>query len=201
MCDTLYTITRMERDDRQLIASAIAGDDDAFAFLVTRHLPAVYNFAYRFGGKEEADDIAQETFFKIWKNLKKFRPEENFKTWMFSIARNTTIDYMRKKRDIAFSNFENADGENFLEETLTDTEPLADEIFARAEKEKRLEKFLAKLSPLYREVLILHYQNNFTFEEIGQILKKPLHTIKSQHRRALIILRTLITQDYPVYTG
>ncbi len=191
MCDTLYTITRMERDDRQLIASAIAGNDDAFAFLVHRHLPAVYNFAYRFGGKEEADDIAQETFFKIWKNLKKFRPEENSKTWMFSIARNTTIDHMRKKRDIAFSNFENADGENFLEETLTDTEPLADEIFARAEKEKRLEKFLAKLSPLYREVLILHHQNNFTFEEIGQILKKPLHTVKSQHRRALEHLRDL----------
>ncbi|MCX6736293.1 MAG: sigma-70 family RNA polymerase sigma factor [Candidatus Parcubacteria bacterium] len=183
----------MERDDRQLIASAIVGDDDAFAFLVHRHLPAVYNFAYRFGGKEEADDIAQETFFKIWKNLKKFRPEENFKTWMFSIARNTTIDHMRKKRDITFSNFENADGENFFEETLTDTEPLADEIFARAEKEKHLEKFLAELPPLYREVLILHYQNNFTFEEIGQILKKPIHTVKSQHRRALEQLRGLFS--------
>jgi len=182
----------MERDDRQLIADTLNGNDDAFAFLVHRHLSAVYNFAYRFGGREEADDIAQETFFKIWKNLKKFRPEENFKTWMFQIARNTTIDHMRKKRDITFSKFENEEGENFLEETLADTEPLADEIFARAEKEKHMEKMFAELPPLYREVLILHYQNNFTFEEIGQILKKPLHTVKSQHRRALILLRNIL---------
>lgn len=93
----------MERDDKRLITDAIQGDDDAFAFLVQRHLSAVYNFAYHFAGKEEADDIAQETFLKIWKNLKKFRPGENFKTWMFAIARNTAIDHMRKKRESVFS--------------------------------------------------------------------------------------------------
>jgi RNA polymerase sigma-70 factor (ECF subfamily) len=190
----------MERSDRQLIADALKGDDDAFAFLVHRHLSAVYNFAYRFGGRDEADDIAQETFFKVWKNLKKFHPDGNFKTWLFQIARNTTIDHMRKKRDLAFSKFENAEGENFLEETLADTEPLADEIFARAEKEKHLEKTIEKLSPIYREVLLLYYQNNFTFEEIAKILKKPLDTVKSQHRRALERLRKLLggsasTQD------
>jgi RNA polymerase sigma-70 factor (ECF subfamily) len=184
----------MERDDRQLIADALAGDDDAFAFLVHRHLSAVYNFSYRFGGREDADDIAQETFFKVWKNLKKFRPDGNFKTWLFQIARNTTIDCMRKKRDVTFSRFENEEGENFLEETLADNEPLADEIFARAEERKRVEKLLEELPPLYREVVILHHQHDFTFEEIGNILKKPLDTVKSQHRRALILLREMLTK-------
>ncbi len=179
----------MERDDKRLIADAIQGDDDAFAFLVQRHLSAVYNFAYHFAGKEEADDIAQETFLKIWKNLKKFRPEENFKTWMFAIARNTAIDHMRKKRESVFSDFADSEGENFLEDSLADTEALADEIFARAEEKRHLEKQIEELPPLYREALLLRYQSDFTFEEIGLILKKPLHTVKSQHRRALLLLR------------
>jgi len=99
---------------------------------------------------------------------------------------------MRKKRDVAFSKFENEEGENFLEETLADTEPLADEIFALAEERKHTEKLLEELPPLYREVIILHYQNNFTFEEIGNILKKPLNTVKSRYRRGLILLRKML---------
>jgi len=161
----------MERDDRKLIVDYLNGDDGAIALLIGRHLKGVFNFIRRLVGKsEEAEDIAQETFLKIWRIIKKYRQGENFKTWLFTIARNTAIDYMRKKRNFAFSDFENDEGENALTESLTNTEPLPDEIFAKAEEKKLLEYALDKLSLPHRETLLLHYNEHLTFNEIGKVL-------------------------------
>jgi RNA polymerase sigma-70 factor (ECF subfamily) len=99
---------------------------------------------------------------------------------------------MRKKRELAFSTFNTEDGENFLADTVPDTEPLPPEIFEQAENKKIVENLLEKISPDYREVLLLHYTNEFTFEDIGKILNKPLDTVKSQHRRALILLKKML---------
>jgi RNA polymerase sigma-70 factor (ECF subfamily) len=134
----------------------------------------------------------QETFFKVWKNLKKFRQGENFKTWIFTIARNTAIDFLRKRKEYVFSDFENAEGGNYVADTLTDPEPLPDALVETLEREKLLEELLSKISPQYREVLMLRYHEDLTFEEIGKVLDKPLDTVKSQHRRALIELRKII---------
>src|SRR3989344_9125014 len=148
----------MERNDQKLIVDYLNGDDGAIAFLIDRHLKGVFNFIRRLAGnREEAEDITQETFLKMWRNLKKYRLGDNFKTWLFTIARNTAIDYMRKKRNFAFSDFENDEGENALTESLTDLEPLPDEIFARAEEKNSLKNALNKLSPPHRETLLLHY--------------------------------------------
>ena len=193
----------MERNDQQLIADYLNGNEDTVAILIDRHLKAVFNFTYRLVGKsEDAEDITQETFLKMWRNLKKYRQGENFKTWLFTIARNTAIDWLRKKKSFVFSDFsagsgsasggENGDDYNPFAETLTDTEPLPDEIFAKAEEKKFLENALTKLSPAHREVLLLHYGEYLTFDEIGKILDQPLNTVKSRHRRALIELREII---------
>ena len=133
----------MQRNDQQLIADYLNGDDGAITILIDRHLKTVFNFTYRLIGKqEEAENIAQETFLKMWRNLKKYRQGENFKTWLFTIARNTAIDWLRKKKSIAFSNFENEKDENAFAESLTDPEPLPDEIFARAEEKTLLDNAL-----------------------------------------------------------
>jgi len=128
----------------------------------------------------------------MWRNLKKYRLGENFKTWLFTIARNTAIDYMRKKRNFAFSDFENDEGENALTESLTDLEPLPDEIFAKAEEKKLLEYALDKLSLPHRETILLYYNEHLTFDEIGEILDQSINTVKSRHRRALLKLRGLL---------
>ncbi len=178
----------MKKDEGRLVADYIAGDDSAVAILIDLNLKTIFNFAHRLtGNSEDAEDVAQETFLKMWRNLKKYRRGENFKAWLFTIARNTAIDLMRKRKSLAFSIFENDEGGNELTESLIDIEPLPDEIFAKAEEKGWLKNTLDKLSPKHQEVLILHYNENFTFDEIGGILGKSLNTAKSRHRRAVIL--------------
>ncbi len=176
--------------DEELVAAYLSGDNQAFANLVNRYLKPVYNFIYRFCGNQfEAEDIAEESFIKLWRHIKKFRQGEKFKTWFFTIARNTAIDHMRKKKHIPFSQFENDDGENFIEETIADTEPSAEALFERSENKALVEGLLEELPVYYKEVLYLYYNEELTLEEISQVMKKSLNTIKSQHRRAIGVLR------------
>ena len=183
----------MEKNDASLIRDYLEGEDKAFEVLTRRHLKSIYNFALRFTGrKEEAEDIAQETFFKVWKNIKSYREGENFKAWLFKIARNNAIDYFRKKKSLDFSDFEDEDGGNYFESNLPDLGPLPDEIIKKSEDGELAKKLLAGLAPKEREVIILHYYNGLTFQEIGEITAESLNTVKSRYRRALIKLREII---------
>lgn len=188
----LRFISRMiEQTDQQLIAAYQNGDEQAFTELVNRHLTPIYHFVYRLtGNPHEADDITQDTFFKVWQHLKNYRTGDNFKTWLYTIARRTAIDWFRKKKHIPFAAFENEEGDNALTETLADIEPLPDELAERAHDYAFVENLLARVPSAYREILTLHYEEGLTFEDIGRIVNKPLNTVKSQHRRALILLRT-----------
>lgn len=180
----------MQVEDDKLIENSIEGDVTSFEVLVNRYLKSIYIFVSNFSGlKEESGDIVQETFLKVWKNLSKYKKGESFKAWLFAIARNTAIDFMRKRKDLVFSDFDNEDGENVLTDTLADNDPLPDEVSINIEQVDKLKEILKTLRPIYREILILHYEQDLTFEEIAKILKKPMNTVKSNHRRALIELR------------
>jgi len=183
--------------DEQLVVDYLKGDEKSLEILIHRYLKPIYNFVYRYvGDKEQADDITQIVFVKAWKNLKKFHFRSNgsaFKIWIFQIAKNTALDFLRKKKTIPFSEFENTQGENIIMETLRDPLPLAPEILEKADIAKSLNGAMEKLSLTYRMVLFLHYNDHFTFREIAEILGEPLNTVKSQHRRALLILKKLLT--------
>jgi RNA polymerase sigma-70 factor (ECF subfamily) len=189
-------ILRMEQTDAELIQATIDGDAGAFSVLVGRYSRDVYGFVF-FMAKNvsDAEDITQETFVKVWKNLKKFKPEQRFKSWLMTIARNTTIDYIRKRRHAVFSDFDDEEGSNAIVETLADDERLADEIASIAESAEQTTEAVSKLSDIYRSVLALRYESGLSFEEISKILKKPVNTVKSQHRRALIALRKIVTDE------
>ena len=127
-------------EDKQLIKNYLGGDEESFSILLDRYLKYIYNFAYRLcGNKGDAEDITQDTFLKVWKKIKNYNGKNSFKTWLFTIARNTTIDYLRKKKDFKFSDFDTEEG-NFIEDTLTDTEILQDDLLARKENRNNFEK-------------------------------------------------------------
>lgn len=184
----------MDHSDESLIAAYVRGGHEPFfEELVARHLGGVYSFALRLvGDGEAAQDLSQEIFVKAWSNLKKFDPAlASFKTWLMRIARNACVDYLRKKRHVPLSAFDSPEG-NPLVESARDEAPLPDEIFARAGDADELGEAVAKLSTPHREVLLLHYQEGLTFDEIGTVLGTPSNTVKSRHRRALHQLRGLL---------
>src|SRR3989344_1965862 len=102
----LYNLDSM-KSDSQLISEYLEGNDRSLTVLADRHLPAVYNFAFSLTRDSQmAEDVAQESFIKAWKNIRRFMTTKNFQTWLFSITRNTAIDKLRQKREVAFSAFE-----------------------------------------------------------------------------------------------
>lgn len=183
----------MVADDDVLIVKTLEGDESAFAKLMERYLAPVYNFALGLTGKkEDAEDIAQEALFKAWKNLKRFKIGASFKTWLFSIARNTMIDYARKKKPALFTELAHPDAHEEFEHGLADSASNAEIDFDTAIESESLYAALEMLSPPYREVLLLHYKEDLSLKEISDILKIPLNTVKSRDRRALQALRAAL---------
>jgi RNA polymerase sigma-70 factor, ECF subfamily len=179
----------MNQEDNKLIENFLSGEVIAFEILLKKYLTPTYNFIFRFTKERTlAEDLAQETFLKAWKNLKRYDKSRNFKTWLFTIAKNTTYDYFKKKKTTPFAFFENEEGYNKLEKIADEESNLA-EIIGKKELEKELGKKLEKLPDEYRLLLLLRYKDGFTLSEIGEILGRPYNTIKSQHQRALISLK------------
>jgi RNA polymerase sigma-70 factor (ECF subfamily) len=188
--------------DEEIILLYKNGDEEALKVLIARYTTPLYNFTARLTNKNDASDIVQEIFIKVWKNIQRFNPlKASFKTWIFTIARNTAMDFFRKKKSLLFSDLENKniDNEemNSFAENIPDENLLPDEILQKLEDIELLNKILAKLRPDYQEVLILHYQEEMTFEEIGKILNKPLNTVKSINRRAIIELKEMVLKIAP----
>lgn len=185
----------MEHTDRQLIERHRMGDLEAFPLLMKRYLKPIYHFAFHFTREEgSAEDIAQETFIKAWKHLDRFNAEKKFKTWIFAIAKNTAYDYLKKKKTIPFSSFEDDDGENPIE-AIDDENLLPDSLFEKKEIAATLAQALEQISPPNRAILTLRYLEDFSLEEISEILDEPYNTIKSRHGRALKSLKDVILRD------
>ncbi|MFA7208820.1 MAG: sigma-70 family RNA polymerase sigma factor [Parcubacteria group bacterium] len=179
----------MEKADRQLIEEFLDGSDDSFEYLVGRYLKPVYNFLYQFTqDRDSLDDLTQETFIKAWKNIKKFDPEKNFRTWLFTIAKNTAYDFLKKKKTLPFSDFLDEAGNNRLENVVEDG-PRLEEVLAGKDLARELEKKLQEIPDSYRILLLMRYKDGFSLQEIAQILDLPYNTVKSQHARALASLK------------
>lgn len=178
----------MENDDSKLVVKYLNGDENALKNLISIYLKPIYNFTYHLcGNEDEASDITQETFIKAWKSLRKYKPDKKFSTWIFTIARNSIIDWLRKKRPALFSNLKSDDGK--FEEYLADTEVLQDELFERKENEKIINEALDSVPLDHRAVIYLHVNEEMTFEEIAILLDQPSNTVRSQYRRTLISMK------------
>ncbi len=179
----------MEKSDSELAAAYKNGDQRAIEVLVARHISAVYNFVKRFVNEEHADDVTQETFVRVWKHIKRYDESRSFKVWLFTIAKRLSIDFTRKRKNIPFSSFENENEETFDAE---DQSELPHEIFQRKETASALEALVAKLPDDRRAIVILHDLERLSFDEIADIMDRPMNTVKSQYRRAIVSLRDMI---------
>jgi len=199
-CDSMTNMK--SNSDQHLITGYLAGNEKCLEVLIQNNLKPLYSFVCRYiGDSQAAQDVVQETFVKAWKNLKKFDTQKNFKTWLFAIAKNTSVDFLRKKKAIPFSQFFNKEDDHIkdaavAEQILVDPAPLPNEILERADLASTLNAAMEKLSAKYRMVLFLRYNDHFSFREIAETLGEPLNTIKSRHRRAIGLLKSLLTYPF-----
>jgi RNA polymerase sigma-70 factor (ECF subfamily) len=175
----------MQTDER-LIVSYLDGEEHSLEVLIERYTDHIFNFIRQYiGNQDQTEDLTQEVFVKVWKNIKKFNVEKSFKVWLFQIARNSTIDFLRKKKEIHFSEIEDEDGELNFE----DSEQNIEDILEKKESQEKVKRLFDLLPVKYKSVLSMHYQSELNFREISEITGLPLDTVKSRHRRAILMIK------------
>lgn len=175
--------------DEQLVQKYLGKDDKALEELIKRYLPLIFGFVKRYTGNQDtASDVAQEVFVKVWKNLRNFDQSKSFRTWIFTIAKRTAIDELRKKNALPLSVLK----ENGFPESIVDESPsILDQIFVQ-QQSRKLSAALARLPVSYNSVINLYSNNGLNFREIAILLNEPLNTVKSRYRRGLALLRKLL---------
>lgn len=184
----------MVQSDEDLIALFQNGDETAFSLLVGRYKHHLVNFAYRYlGDYDDADDIAQETFVRVYKNKHAYKPVAKFSTWVYTIAANLAKTQLRRrKRVMIFSLTRKKDDEQDVAIDIPDSRYAAD---ARAEsslKQEIIRKALDAISPKYREVVVLCDVQELTYEEICAITGLNMGTVKSRLNRGRAQLQNLL---------
>lgn len=180
--------------DYLLVELALTGDEKAFAKLMSRYKDAIYFMLLKMvNNKNDAEDLTLEAFGKAFKNLHQYSPNFAFSTWLFKIATNNCIDFLRKRRGIYVSienNLENGDNDQPIK--LRSTEPNPEEKLIRIQKAILMRRIVHRLKPRYRILVELRYFREFSYEEIAQELKLPLGTVKAQLFRAREMLFKMI---------
>jgi RNA polymerase sigma-70 factor (ECF subfamily) len=182
------------RDDRELIAIALKGDEKAFARLMLKYKDSIYFMILKMvKNKNDAEDLTLEAFGKAFANLGFYSTDYAFSTWLYRIASNNCIDFLRKKKGIHFSL--NNDQESDPEENnsnLKSSSPNPEERLIINQRGRILHNFIQKLKPKYRDLIDLRYFKEYSYEEIAKELDLPLGTVKVQLFRARNMLYTLI---------
>jgi len=180
----------MGKTDEQLVAQFISGDEQALSALIDRYLKPLFNFTLQLTRDSQvAEDIVQEVFVKVWKNISKYDAEKKFSTWIFAITKNAAYDWLKRKKSIPFAAFEKEDGTNILESVEDETILHSHSLLQKMDDAKNAQEFLNTLSPQNKTILLLHHQQGFALSEIAQIMGHSNNTIKSKYRRAILSLR------------
>ena len=175
--------------ETQLVEKSMDGDLDAFEELVLLFDKKIYNYCLRMtNNRSDAEDLAQEVFLKAYKNLKNFRKDSKFSTWIYRIAYNTCVDNYRKKR-LKLLPLNKIIDEEQQEISIPSPDPLPEEQVISNEKYSLIKECIAQLKPRYKSAIILRDIHNYSYREIAEILDIPIGTVKSDISRARALLR------------
>lgn len=204
----LETIPRGHRvDDTQLVTAlvrrCVAGDAEAWEDIVRQFNRRIFNVCYRFtGSADNAEDLAQEVFIKLYRTLNSYAPEKGaFSTWVMTMTRNLLVDHFRKSRqdrvtDSLDAGLTEEDDSGSLGDRIQDTGVSADERILRRETQEMVQKNIQKLSPELREAVILRDLQDMDYKEIAAALKVPEGTVKSRINRGRMELARLLSRTY-----
>jgi RNA polymerase sigma-70 factor (ECF subfamily) len=182
----------VESEDVLLVRRCLKGEEKAHRQLLSKYRRPVYNLAWRMvGDEEDAKDVTQETFIRAFRALSTYDVNRPFTSWLFRIATNLCIDYLRRRRPNVHSldGMRGADNE-YRTADIEDPTPRPDVRHEMAEQRRMLERMVQGLPPRYKVVILLRHGRELSYNEIAEILNVPVGTVKARIHRAHSLLRS-----------
>ncbi len=188
-------ISTPKQTDEEIARIVCDGDKDSFGVLIDRYETKLTRYVRRFTQHtDDVSDIIQVVFIKAYTNLKSFDTSRSFNSWIYRIAHNESVTYLKKRgtEKVSFIDFDTFLPHPFAQET-------SDKDALMREDKEALEKALGNLSPKYREVLALYYYDDFSYQEIADVLRIPTATVGVRIKRGKEALhKELTTNNYHV---
>lgn len=195
---TERALSARAQQDLVLIAAALGGSDKAFEALLRNYRKSVYHVVLRMvRDPDDAQDVTQEVFAKAFQYLARYRADFAFSTWLFRIATNHCIDFVRRKKlptQSLNAVYQVGDGDGFTLD-VPDAQPDPQERFIRQQRGERVRQAVEQLPPKYRHLTHLRYFEEWSYEEIATDLQLPLGTVKAQLFRARELLLALLKNN------
>lgn len=171
------------------------GREDCFEELVRRYQRPITAYVYRMTNDYDAAlDVTQEIFIKVYNSLARYKTEFKFSTWLYKIAHNAAIDYLRRNShgDVSLE-IETGDDETF-ERPLESSNPSPEQERERSEWRSEIQMVVQKLPSAYRELILLRHSQDLSYDEIAEITNLPLGTVKNRLFRAREMMRNLLVE-------
>ena len=182
--------------DIELVQQAIDGDQKAYAELMERYRDAIYYMLLKMvNNASDAEDLAIEAFGKAFKNIRQYTANFAFSTWLFKIASNNAIDFLRKKKLNNVSIDETLRDTDAIPVNIRSEQPTPEESLISEQKIMMLRSVVAKLKPRYRKLVELRYFYEYTYEEISEEMNLPIGTVKAQLFRARELLQNILKEN------
>ena len=186
-------LSEKAQHDFMLVQKAREGDQKAYAELLGRYRDAIYFMLLKMvNNPSDAEDLTIEAFGKAFKNIGQYTPNFAFSTWLFKIATNNCIDFIRKKRAATISLDQSNDDPETTTVTIQSDTPDPEAHLINSQKVKLLREVVNKLKPRYRTLVELRYFKEYSYEEISQELELPIGTVKAQLFRARELLFNIL---------
>jgi len=181
------------RHDLKVIDRALHGESKAYAELLTRYRDSVYYVLLRMvNNPSDAEDLTIEAFGKAFHNLAKYVPSHAFSTWLFRIATNNCIDFMRKKSQSPRPFDQDEGEEDEMEATVASDMRAPDEVMMDRETAASLNRIVKSLKPRYRRLIELRYFEDYSYEDIATELSLPIGTVKARLFRAKVLILNMV---------
>ena len=177
--------------EKILLTQLQAGDEGSFAALINTHSARLVGMAWRMvGNREDAEDLVQETFIRLYKNVAKFRGDSGLSTWLYQILSRLAIDHLRRQKlKQKFFFLRNTEDEQDPLEQAADPGLNPGEIYLAGEAGRKLNKAMDKLSARQRMVFILRHHEGMPLKEVAEVLELEFGTVKAHLHRAIHFLR------------
>lgn len=195
---------RAEISDDALVQRALTGDQHAFEKLVQRYHVSLFHFIYHYVQEyHEACDVLQQVWLQLYLSLAILSQYEQLKAWLFMVARNRSVDVLRRRHLTYFSELEKGDDEEELAvlDSIPDAGPTPEELVQDRELQHHMQRAIQALPDKCRPIFLLYYEAELNFREIGQVLNMPGPTVKTRFYRAKPLLRTALAAQLGIAQG